>query len=96
MAEKKSTAKAAQPSEPKGPAPKGVQHHAWTTEAEYEKQIAMPVHLEGGVSSIAEASDGLMRYHTACGKTVGLELLRTTDDRKDVTCTKCKASRKKR
>lgn len=96
MADKKSTARAAQSSEPRGPKPKAPQHHNWNTAEELDAQLAMPVHLvTGKPSTLAEAKDGNVRFHTACGLAVGLELLRSTDDRKAVTCAKCKSSRKR-
>ena len=87
------TARAAQPNEPAGPSPAGVQSHRWTTMDEYAAQIALPLHRLLAAPIIPE--EGVPHYETACGLVVGEVMLRQTGDPKAVTCKKCKGSRKK-
>lgn len=83
-----STILAAQPAATRAP-PKPVRapgDHRWETPDEYAAQVNRPVHFAPTT-------------HTACGIWISDPdrevIIRSSDDRKAVTCLKCKRSRKR-
>jgi len=71
-----------------------VEHAAWVTEEDYDAQVALPVHLvlpdlKMG-TDLKGAGAPVGYFATRCGKRLGSELLRTTDDAAEVTCEACR------
>jgi hypothetical protein len=68
--------------------------NGWSLEAQYEKQLQLPVHLQKPGPPITPAEDptrqGALSYTTLCGLIIGDVMLRSTDDEEDATCLMCK------